>query len=257
MNIQRIGTGRTQLALIHGWGLGARVWEPVIAPLAHAIAGGATLHLVSLPGYDGSTDAATDFADTAEALAANLPDGCIGCGWSMGGMLALQAAHRHPEKFRRLILVGSTPRFVQDADWRCAQAVTVLEGFRQALEQDAASTLRRFIMLFNQGDANARAINRALTPLLAPNVPDTAALQRGLGWLGSVDLRGVLPEIAQDCLLLHGTQDALIPLAAAEAMTAALPSARLQSVDTAAHAPFHAAPAAFISAVASFCNEPA
>ena len=40
-------SGKPQLALIHGWGLGSAVWQPVVEPLSRHY----RVHLVDLPGY--------------------------------------------------------------------------------------------------------------------------------------------------------------------------------------------------------------
>ena len=241
------------LALVHGWGLGPGVWND----LAETLAADCRVHLVSLPGYAGTPDDGEDFAATADALAAALPAGTICCGWSLGGMLALAAAARHPGRFGGLALVGSTTRFVQDDGWPAAQPPELLDTFRRAIAGDARSTLTRFVMLFNQGDTRGRAIARALTPLLADGLPATATLLRGLGWLADADLRDLLAGLRLPTLLLHGDQDPLMPYAAAEALAARIPGARLEGFAGCAHAPFISAPERFAALLRRFCHEPA
>ncbi len=241
------------LALVHGWGLGPGVWND----LAETLAADCRVHLVSLPGYAGTPDDGEDFAATADALAAALPAGTICCGWSLGGMLALAAAARHPGRFDGLALVGSTARFVQDDGWPAAQPPELLDTFRRAIAGDARTTLTRFVMLFNQGDTRGRAIARALTPLLADGLPATATLLRGLDWLADADLRDLLAGLRLPTLLLHGDQDPLMPYAAAEALAARIPGARLEGFAGCAHAPFISAPERFADLLRRFCHEPA
>ena len=241
------------LALVHGWGLGPGVWND----LAETLAADCRVHLVNLPGYAGTPDDGEDFAATADALAAALPAGTICCGWSLGGMLALAAAARHPGRFGGLALVGSTTRFVQDDGWPAAQPPELLDTFRRAIAGDARSTLTRFVMLFNQGDTRGRAVARALTPLLADGLPATATLLRGLGWLADADLRDLLAGLRLPTLLLHGDQDPLMPYAAAEALAARIPGARLEGFAGCAHAPFISAPERFADLLRRFCHEPA
>ena len=249
LNIVATGSG-PDVALLHGWGLGSGVWDTI----AETLAATCRVHRVSLAGYDGQPADEFDFSATAAALAEQLPAGCTLCGWSLGGMLALSAAAQRPQYIGRLVLVSSTPRFVQDADWPHAQPPALLDTFRNAVAGDAKTTLTRFVMLFNQGDEKARAITRNLSPLLAGPLPDTQTLLRGLAWLGDVDLRQALASIAQPTLLIHGDNDPLMPIAAATALATALPNARLQHFAGAAHAPFIADPAAFVDAVSAFCH---
>ncbi|MDQ5881454.1 MAG: pimeloyl-[acyl-carrier protein] methyl ester esterase [Pseudomonadota bacterium] len=249
LRITTTGSG-PDVALLHGWGLGAGVWEAMAA----ALSASCHVHLVSLAGYDGQAADDLDFAETAVTLADQLPAGCTLCGWSLGGMLALSAAAQRPQRIGRLALVSTTPRFVQDADWPHAQPPSLLDGFRDAVAGDVKATLTRFVMLFNQGDEKARPITRALTPLLGNALPDRETLLRGLDWLGSVDLRSTLKDIAQPALVMHGNNDPLMPFATAAALAERLPQARLQHFAGAAHAPFIADPTAFTDAVSAFCH---
>jgi pimeloyl-ACP methyl ester esterase len=255
VNVQVTATGSgPDVALLHGWGLGSGVWETI----AEALATTCRVHRVSLAGYDGQPADDLDFTATAAALADQLPAECTLCGWSLGGMLALSAAAQRPQRIGRLVLVSTTPHFVQEADWPHAQPPALLDTFRNAVAGDAKTTLTRFVMLFNQGDetdqGGARAITRRLNPLLAGPLPDTQTLLRGLDWLGSADLRNALARIAQPTLVIHGDNDPLMPIAAATALAAALPNARLQQFAGAAHAPFIADPAAFVATVTAFCH---
>ena len=254
MSLQITSRGQgPDLALVHGWGLGAGVWNGIVDVLAND----SRVHVVSLPGYAGSPDDRADFSATADALAAALPAGTCCCGWSLGGMLALAAAARHPRHFSRLVLVGSTARFLRDDGWPAAQPPELLDTFRHAIADDARTTLTRFVMLFNQGDTKARAVARALTPLLADGLPATATLLRGLGWLADADLRDLLAGLTLPTLLLHGDQDPLMPFGAAEMLAARIPRARLERFAGCAHAPFISAPERFTDLLRSFCHEPA
>ena len=246
-----IGSG-PDLALVHGWGLGSAAWEPILNALTQRC----RVHLIDLPGYGGQPASHAAFTQTAQALIDSLPDGVTLCGWSLGGMLALQAALLAPQKIGRLILVGSTPSFMQRDDWLTAQAPDLLDTFGDAVAQNAATTLQRFIALLNQGDAQARPISRALASrTLDGELPDTATLTRGLGWLRNIDLRAQVPSIARPALLIHGERDPLIPLAAAHWLREALPQARLATFANAAHAPFLADPERFAALAGDFCHE--
>jgi len=276
LNVERVGhvSGHgSDLALIHGWGIGKAVWQPVIEDLARRF----RVHLLDLPGYgtpeqhwdkrswpgqgqqaheqtacgdvecSSPFDALTNlsscdmpsFIDTAAALADTLPKGCILCGWSLGSQLAMQASVLRPGHFSRLVLVASTPRFTQDADWPHAQTPALLDAFETALGEDPGTTLKRFIALLNQGDTQARANARSLAHSLSGSkLPDAATLVQGLGWLRDVDLRQQLAAIALPTLLIHGENDPLMPLPAAQWLKEQLPHAQLEIFAGAAHAPF-------------------
>lgn len=252
VRIRSAGHG-PDIALLHGWGLGANVWSSVATGLETTC----RVHRVSLAGYDGTAPDDLDFSATAVQVAAALPAGCTLCGWSLGGMLALEAARLRPQQVGRLVLVATSPRFIVADDWPHGQAPALLESFRTVLAGNAKATLSRFVMLFNQGDSKARAISRVLAPLIAQNLPDTPTLLRGLEWLADVDQRAHVPAIVQPALVIHGDSDPLMPAAAGHYLAGMLPNAGLERwacyAET-AHAPFLAAPEEFIRSVSAFCQ---
>lgn len=303
LTIDRFGDG-PDLALIHGWGVGAAAWDEVLPLLTPNF----RVHRIALPGYPPTANSSAaqriersfqplprqdprqttileapaskapldapsspssenpslpaDFIATAAAIAEALPAGCTLCGWSLGALLALQAARLlpplAPQRVARLILCGATPSFVERDGWPHAQPPALLDRFDEALADDAAATLKRFIALFNQGDCQARAITRTLTRALAADgLADNATLARGLDWLRRVDLRATVKMIAQPMLVIHGEADPLMPLAAAHWLADALPQARREVFAGAAHAPFISDRERFARLLVDFCHAPA
>ncbi len=245
---------RPALALLHGWGVGQAAWQP----LCQALAVHCELHRVDLPGYGDAPTSVASFADTAQRLADTLPAGVVLCGWSLGAMLALQAARLAGPRIGGLVLVGATPCFTQRAGWSQAQPATLLETFSAAVAEHPGSALQRFVALSNQGDVQARAVNRALLQALAAQpLPDTTTLLQGLHWLGDVDLRAQIAGLAQPTLLIHGDRDPLMPLAAAQWLHGTLPHAQLEIVHGAAHAPFLHNPERIASLIGQHCHAPA
>ena len=227
---------RPPLALVHGWGLGSAVWEPLLPELARCW----QVHLADLPGYRGIADDGADFDTTARTLIEALPNPITLCGWSLGGMLALRAALLAAERVRALVLVGTTASFVARSDWNEAQAPTLVDGFAEGIRRQPEQTLQRFIALLNRGDDKARTLTRQqLGYLRQDGQPSLATLARGLDWLHQVDLRALAPAVGAPCLLIHGANDPLNPLAAARQLANTIPHAQLEVFAGAGHAPFH------------------
>lgn len=248
----RLTTGSgPDLALIHGWGIGGYVWQPLVDPLS----AGCRVHLVDLPGYGLLPDNGDDFTQTARLLVESLPPRVTLCAWSLGASLAMRAALAAPARVAALILIGATPRFTQDEDWPDAQSEQLLDSFSLDAQRQPGQTLQRFATLINQGEAQPRALTRTLLQALRHTAtPAATTLQRGLDWLREVDLRPVVSEIALPCLFLHGANDPLNPLPAAEWLTRTLPRARLEVFPAAGHAPFLANGDRFVRHVVDFCR---
>jgi len=237
------------LVLLHGWGSHAGVWAGVIARLDLD-------HAVIAPDFHGDGKAAGTMDQVVDELAAIAPDRCAVAGWSMGGQLALVWARRHPQQVVRLVLISATPRFISAPDWPCGMAPEVFAGFSALLMRDAAATLRRFLLLQAQGDAQSRTVARQLEAALALQPePRGSVLMETLRWLQTTDLRTTLPEIMQPALVVHGDCDRIAPPAAGEYLVAHLPHARLALLAGVAHAPFISDPDAVGRLMTDFCNE--
>lgn len=234
------------LVLLHGWGTHPGVWSDVIARLDLG-------QPVSAP--DIAAHGAATVEQAVDRLAAAAPGRCVVAGWSLGGQLALAWAHRHPQQVARLVLIATTPRFTAAADWPHGMAPAALDGFGAALVADPAATLRRFLMLESQGDAQARAVARQLDALLqARPEPAADALQTMLDWLRYTDLRPLLGAVTQPALVVHGDRDRITPMAAGAHLAAVLPQARLEIVEGTAHAPFISAAPAVAGLIGGFCR---
>lgn len=227
------------LVLLHGWGLSSSVWKPLTALLA----GNFTLHAPDLPGHGRATPAGPSLDEWANALLPQIPDGAILVGWSLGAQLALHLAQQAPERVARLVLIGSSPCFVQADNWPAALPASTLDAFRQDFDTAPDTTQRRFVALQSLGDSARKAVAATLTDSLTPaDDARRTALADGLRLLAETDLRAIVPRIHQPVCLLHGGEDKLMPVAAAEWLADALPNARLTVFGQCGHAPFLSRP---------------
>jgi pimeloyl-[acyl-carrier protein] methyl ester esterase len=259
MHVDRYGDSGAPLLFIHGWGMHGGMWGGALEKLAEQL----QVMAVDLPGH-GFSNRIEDRGLRIEAgaldvivdkLAIRFSGPLTVCGWSLGGQIALRWAQRHPAQVEKLILVSSTPCFVQRADWPCAMAEQTLAAFSAALQQDYASTLRRFLALqVRGGEQEKEQLQMLRLSLMSRGEPDLAALQAGLAILRDVDLRAALSEIAQPTLLIAGDRDTLTPLAASQYMAAQMPAAQMATIAGAAHAPFLSHPEVFVKYVAEFLH---
>ncbi len=233
---------------LHGWGLSGAVWRETISRL-----GGTAF---DLPGY-GATPSVTPYtADSlADAVAARIEQPIDLVGWSMGGMIALALAARHPDKVARLVLVGSSPAFVAAADWPHGMAPEILAEFVDALTADYRATLSRFLSLQARGgDAAREVISRLRERMREQAEPNPATLAAGLELLRAVDLRGRVGQVTCPTLLVHGAHDTLCPAAAAVWLAQRLSHGRLALHERASHAPFLSHPDWFVDTLGAFLH---
>ncbi|CAI1083316.1 pimeloyl-ACP methyl ester esterase BioH [Serratia entomophila] len=246
---QTIGEGERDLVLLHGWGLNAEVWGCMLARLTPHF----RLHLVDLPGYGRSQGfGAMPLEQMAEKVLAAAPPQAWWLGWSLGGLVASQAALLQPQRVLGLITVASSPCFSAQDDWPGIRP-EVLSGFQHQLSQDFQRTVERFLALQTLGTESARQDARQLKAVvLSQPTPTVEVLNGGLEILRTADLRKPLAQLTLPLLRIYGYLDGLVPRKVAELLDAGWPHSASAIVPKAAHAPFISHPDEFASMVESF-----
>ncbi len=231
---QTLGHG-DDLVLLHGWGMHSAVWEDFATRLAQQF----RVTLVDLPGHGRSAGQGPfSLARVAEILLDALPHRAHWLGWSMGALIALHIAHRHPDRVQRLVLVAGGPRFLSDTDWPGMEP-ELLQRFADDFTRDYAASLKRFVLLQNLGQDHAQARYKELTTrLLACPPPEPSALEGGLGILKNTDLRDVLAELKQPVLQILGARDRLASRGMGQAMLKLGGRCQVHVLETAGHMPF-------------------
>lgn len=247
LHIEKIGQGEP-LVMIHGWGMHSGMWMQARDLLSQHF----ELHLVDLPGmgYSASLDAC-DLEKVAETIALNIPQNAYVLGWSLGGLIAMKIAMKN--NIKKLVLIGSTPCFVNRADWQLGTPLDVFETFFADVIQDFEATMHKLLALIAIGGNNARGTAKLLKQeFSARPLPSEKALQDTLNILLNTDLREVLHQIKVPTLVLHGEHDKLAPIAAATWLSQALPDAKLHELKGAAHEPFLSHPHDFTETITKF-----
>ncbi len=206
------GGGAPTVVLLHGWPLDRTIWSDVASKVA---ASGFRVLCPDLPGFgrsggldpgrwtvEGFAEEVADFIDeqsTARVAVA---------GHSFGGYVALALAERAPERLAGLGLVSS--RTLADSEaaktGRRATIEKVRAGGAAALLPDLAAKL---LAPSAPEDLRSRA-----TALIGRAAPD--AIIAGLTAMAArPDRTGILESFPRSLLVLHGTEDQLIPVAEA------------------------------------------
>ncbi len=217
----------------HGW------WDRVRGDFADRLTitfdyrgTGATRAPLDLEGEPWSTAL---FADDAAAVVSALGRGSVDVyGTSMGGRVAQELVLRHPERVRRLVL-GCTSPGGREATERS-------DDVRRALSQaDPDARLRATVDLFYRpsftqawGGVDGVPTNLFGDPSMTPE-----AARRHLRVSAGHDALERLDRIQAPTLVMHGTDDEMVPAANAQVIADRVPAAELMLVDGGRHGFFH------------------
>lgn len=198
------------LILLHGWGFSSQLWQPLIKTL-HAQDCNAVYPL-DLPGFGTAFhEPCASLEQVLDGIVEQLPEKSVLCGWSLGGMLAVQIAARWPEKIAGLITIGSNLYFTSHADWPGMPAADY-QQFCQRFSMQPEKTWQRFLALQTRGDTDATRAAAALELSADYSVIEPTTAEKMLALLGTIDNRTVFASLAVPGLHVLAENDAITPV---------------------------------------------
>ncbi|MDF7823359.1 hypothetical protein P4B35_04990 [Pontiellaceae bacterium B12227] len=133
---------------------------------------------------------------------------------SMGGLLAMELL---PASCKKLVLISSTAKFCAGENYACGTHEKILKRMILMLKRNPEAVLADFYK-------NVHYPNPALKTDPECGLND---LVDGLEYLLESDVRAKVPTLGIPVHLFHGSEDRIIPLAAAEWLHDNLPDSRL------------------------------
>ena len=237
---------------VHGWGMNREIWQPLLERMPEVVESRA----IDLPGHgQNAGQSFQSLDDLVEALASEVDEPAIWVGWSLGGLAVTQLALRYPEKARALMLVASSPCFVQKPGWDSGMGAEVFDDFSNQLEQDFSGTIQRFLSLQVRGSESGRQLLRELRKkVLAQPAANILALRSGLSILKSIDLRAELKDLNMPVSWVLGGQDGLVKADLESELKLLATNIESRVYPKAAHAPFLSHLEEFSEQLVAFVN---
>ncbi len=174
-----------------------------------------------------------DIVPFPRAPASFTTDPDIVIGWSLGGLLAMQAIVEGRLKPSALVLISSTARFCNDDAYSCGVPRAALRSMMTGLRRNRAATLSAFYRDATAPEA-MDGLDLQARLVQSGEFTDTELLD-GLKKLDEIDIRPNLGAIALPVLILHGAHDHIIPREAADYLCNNLDRAEMHIHDTAGH----------------------
>lgn len=201
------------IAFLHGWGLNRQVWREVVERLKACLPN-VNYQLLDLPGYGGQNDIdnAHVLTNQAHHCLNQLAEPTLLVGWSLGGMVAMQAAlldaQSERPKVQALQLITTAPRFVESDDWSYGVDLAIFQRFSDELASDYERTLTMFLLLQAGSNKGSRELARtAHAEICKLAQPSPKTLQDGIDCLAVSDLRADLLDLQLPVQVVSGLRD--------------------------------------------------
>jgi sigma-B regulation protein RsbQ len=241
----------------HGFGCDQSMWRYVWPAFAedHRIV------LFDLVGFGNSDHSAWDPNRYAslEGYAEDVLEICreleltdvIFVGHSVSSMIGVLAAAVEPERFDRLVLIGPSPRYIDDEGYVGGFTREDIEGLLESLESNYlgwSSTMAPVIM----GNEDRPELSEELTNSFCRTDPAIAGHFARVTFLS--DNREDLARVATPSLVLQCAQDAIAPEAVGAYVHERLPNSSYVELDATGHCPNLSAPEETIASIKAFLS---
>ena len=170
-------------------------------------------------------------------------------GHSVSAMIGVLAAVREPDRFAGLVLVGPSPRYINDDHYRGGFSPADIEGLLDSLESNYlgwSSAMAPVIM----GNPDRPELGAELTNSFCRTDPVIARQFARVTFLS--DNRADLAAVAVPTLVLQCSDDVIAPDQVGTFVQAQIPGSRLVQLRATGHCPNLSAPDETAAAVADF-----
>jgi sigma-B regulation protein RsbQ len=168
-------------------------------------------------------------------------------------MIGVLAAAEEPSRFDRLVLVGPSPRYLDDGDYVGGFSRSDIDELLDSLESNYlgwSSAMAPVIM----GNPDRPELGQELENSFCRTDPAIARQFARVTFLS--DNRGDLPGLDVPCLVLQCREDVIAPPEVGDFVQRELPRAELVLLDATGHCPNLSAPEQTIAAIESFLAAP-
>jgi sigma-B regulation protein RsbQ len=254
-NVKVSGRGTRAMLFAHGYGCDQNMWRFVAPAFAddyqivlfdHVGAGQSDLGAYDRSKYNSLDGYAGDVLDICEEF--GIEHGVF-VGHSVSAMIGVLAAIREPERFDDLILIGPSPRYINDDTYLggfSEQDIHELLEFQDRNFLGWSGTLAPVIM----GNADRPELADELNNSFCRTDPDIAKQFAAVTFLS--DNRADLPKLQARTLVMQCTDDAIAPLPVGKYVHDALSNSEFVLLNATGHCPHLSNPNETIAAMKAF-----
>ena len=255
-NVSVGGAVRGQPMLFaHGFGCDQNMWRYVAPEFAdeyrivlfdHVGAGGSDLSAYDRAKYSSLEGYAADVLEICREL--ELRD-VIFVGHSVSAMIGVLAAAKEPDRFAKLILVGPSPRYLDDEGYEGGFSREDIEGLMDSLDSNYLGWSQTYAPAI-MGRPDRPDLGEELTNSFCRTDPEIARHFARVTFLS--DNRADLSRVTTPSLVLQCSDDIIAPRSVGEYVHERLVNSELVHLEARGHCPNLSAPEETVEAIRRF-----
>jgi sigma-B regulation protein RsbQ len=254
-NVKVLGLGARTIMFAHGYGCDQKMWRHVAPAFTKEFrvvlfdyigAGGSDASAYSPERYRSLESYADDVLDIAADLKL---ENAIFVGHSVSAMIGAIAAIKEPRRFSDLVMIGPSPRYIDDENYTGGFKRADIEGLIEALESNYlgwSSTMAPMIM----GNPDRPELGQELANSFCRMDPEIAKNFARLTFYS--DNRADLPKIPARTLVLQCSEDIIAPNAVGEYVHNHVPRSEFRKMKATGHCPNLSAPEETVAMIKEF-----
>ena len=254
-NVRISGSGRQPMLFAHGFGCDQTMWRFItpafekdyqIVMFDYVGSGKSDSAAWSEERYSTLDGYAQDVLDVCAAL--DLRD-VIFVGHSVSSMVGVLAANRDPDRFSRLIMVGPSPRYINDREYVGGFERADIEGLLDLMDKNYigwANFLAPVVMKNEDRPELAQELNESFCstdPKITRRFAETTFFS---------DNRKDLAQVRVPSLIMQCAEDAIAPVEVGSYLHRVLPKSTLRLMRATGHCPHISHPEETIEAIRSY-----
>jgi sigma-B regulation protein RsbQ len=239
-NVNVFGRGTQPMLFAHGFGCDQNMWRLVtpafeddykIVLFDYVGSGKSDLSAYDPKRYGTLDGYAQDVLDVVRAL--DLRDAVI-VAHSVSSMVAVLAANQEPDRFERLVLIGPSPRYINDAPYVGGFEKADIDGLLDMMDRNFIGWAN-FLAPAIMKNADRPELGEELTTSFCSTDPVVARRFAEATFLS--DNRADLPKVRVPSLILQCSEDMVAPLEVGDYLHRTMPDSTLRVMKATGHCP--------------------
>lgn len=256
-NVTVTGTGTAPMIFAHGYGCDQSMWRFLVPAFAesfrivlfdHVGAGNSDLSAYDRVKYSSLQGYADDVLEIAVELDL---EPAVFVGHSVSAMIGVLAANKEPDRFSKLVLVGPSPRYIDDGDYAGGFTRADIDDLLAFQESNYLGWSAQMAPAIT-GNAEHPEYGRELTNSFCRTDPQIAKQFAAVTFLS--DNRADLPKVTVPTLILQCREDVIAPDHVGRYVHEHIPNSRLVEMNATGHCPHLTAPDETIAAIKGFLD---